>query len=207
MEFDDLAEGELAMPGDPDEEESSRQSGDANDVNRGRRAESISDSVVLDISADEESVGSNDSETPAPAGRSGESPGGRSRRRTPSDDPQEFSQTPLPPPPPHNFLVEGGDLSQILVSNLPSVPGHEVELLGIVTHHFCRRGGGDRVRARKRVRSFGTRYRRGLDELGRQAMALGADTVLGVEVTMQTTGPADEPIIWVLMQGTAAKRR
>jgi len=120
--------------------------------------------------------------------------------------PAEFSQTPLPPSP-VKLVVPSGTQSEVLVSNLDRIPGHELELLGMVTHHFCRRGGGDRVRARKRMRAFGARYRRGLTELGRQASELGADAVVGVEANMLTTGPPDEPIIWVLLQGTAAKRR
>lgn len=105
--------------------------------------------------------------------------------------PAEAPQTQVPP--------------KILVSNLQEVPGHEVEVLGMVTHQFARKGGGEDAEARRRVRTFGGRYRRALEDLARQANDMGGDTVIGVEVLVQPTGEGDG-MVWVLVQGTACRR-
>ena len=94
---------------------------------------------------------------------------------------------------------------KILVSNLREVPGHDVEVLGMVTHQFARKGGGEDAEARRRVRTFGGRYRRALEDLARQANDMGGDTVIGVEVLFQPTGEGDG-VVWVLVQGTACRR-
>lgn len=229
MDFDDLAEAEVALPGDPDEEESLPPARDAAPAEQAAQDNEEEESVVFQISADDESSVDRDAarasggKNPAPAG-SGDpprEPAAADARSGTTVSPPEPTKAParaasVSPPKAtrapararsRKLVVAEPSGSQVLVSNLDSIPGHDLELLGMVTHHFCRRGGGDRVLARKRVRAFGLRYRRGLNELGRQAKALGADTVIGVEAVMESTGPADNPIVWVLLQGTAAKRR
>ena len=240
MDFDELAEGEVALPGDPDEDGSlDSDDEDAPAVPDGKDDEE-EESVIVQISAGDEPSADRGGNEPkrVVGGMSMEASAPSSLARAPNPASVEATrqQTPEPaakkdPPAqtsvaesrqgkpkrpagaarssasPRKLVVAGQDSSPVLVSNLDSIAGHDLEPLGMVTHHFCRRGGGDRVLARKRVRAFGARYRKGLDELGRQAQALGADTVIGVEAIMQTTGPADDPIVWVLMQGTAAKRR
>ena len=93
---------------------------------------------------------------------------------------------------------------RVVVTNLSHLQGFRSEPVGMVTHHFCRQGGGDGREARKRVRAFGDRYRKALKNLARQAREVGADTVLGVEVILQPTGGDDT--VWVLIQGTAVRR-
>jgi len=215
--FEDLADGEVALPGDPDDDTGSLDEED--------------ESVVLHISVgdEDESVvpppdepGADEEPLADDAGATGMSMemevpiARRVPAALPEIPPDAVAEPSMSPDPLESSIVPpagaGGTdpdrnpLKDVVVSNLPSLPASTFEPMGMVTHHFCRLGGGDKTQARRRVRAFGARYRRALEELARNALEMGADTVLGVEVTLQPTGPADEPIVWILVQGTAGRR-
>ncbi len=176
-----LSEGTFEMPGDPDVEDPSQE----------RRTPVREDPV--DAGAEP-----GDARRPAVV-----------RERTVVHDPRTEESAPRVP------VVTGGRgrgrgdgrprRRRMVVTNLPSITGYRIEPLGMVAHHFCRPSGGEGKEARRRVRAFGDRYRKALELLGAQARQLGADTVLGVQVTIVPTGP-DGSSVWVLVQGTAARR-
>lgn len=224
--FDELADGEVALPGDPDDEES----------------EEASDVIQISVDADGDPSPSERPPTPGEwdAGAAGMSmemsvpvlgtqgsrpeetlPPRTSEDSSPPVEESRESSAAEPPPgaspePPAaasselSALPEGSELPReldgVVVTNLFELPGHHIEPIGMVTHHFCRPGGGKHKEARKRVRAFGIRYRRGLEEMAKQARQMGGDTVIGVEVILQPTGPAEAPIMWVLIQGTVGRR-
>ena len=209
----DLSEGEVELPGDPDDEEDS----DYIEFS----AEEVKDSGTSakpDISAELEveevpqytsgrrsasdSMGDQDMDGPTNDGAAGmsmelEVPNFASKR-----DAKTSTST--------SKRSRGSSKSsrksrlRVVVTNLPYLQGFRSEPVGMVTHHFCRSGGGEGREARKRVRAFGDRYRKALKNLARQAREVGADTVLGVEVILQPTGGDDT--VWVLLQGTAVRR-
>lgn len=110
---------------------------------------------------------------------------------------------------PSDYLGEfdGDAPSRMVISNLADLDGYRIEPLGMVTHAFCRKAGGEGIEAKKRIHAFGTRYRKALADLAEQAQALGGNTVLGIEIQMQPTGLPETPVVWVVVQGTAAVRK
>ena len=225
--FEDFADGEIALPGDPDEESMDPRSVDLSISGEAEALDEESASEAAppaDPSPPAEPtplppVGDEPRPTepqPADAGVMGmsvemEAPmvaAPRTERATPSPSlPAEPSSGP-----PESSTGESRRKSShskvtddIIVTNLSSLPGYRVEPLGMVTHHFCRQGGGERDEARKRVRAFGIRYRRGLEALAEQAKKLHANAVIGVQVTLQPTDASSDPVIWILIQGTAVR--
>ncbi len=228
--FEDFADGEIALPGDPDEESMEPQSVDL----------SISDEVPPQVPDEAvEAIPTPPPDPPPPpeptpppepadeppspgeakpvdAGAMGmsvelEAPmaaGPKAEENTPPPSLSPDSEPEVPAAPTKKRRRKSSRrkvTDEIVVTNLSSVPGYRVEPLGMVTHHFCRQGGGEQDEARKRVRAFGIRYRRGLEALAEQAKKLDANAVVGVEVTIQPTDGTNDPVIWILIQGTAAR--
>ncbi len=206
----DLSEGEIALPGDPDEEddvqyEFDEDAGSGDDLGgdglegnpgtSGSLDAEVSDESLLSMNAPDAHEAEGDSsafgmsmEMEVPV---------RTGRRSPSGEQPSAEARPAP---------AGDAPSRMVVSNLADLDGYRLEPLGLVTHTFCRRGGGEGIEAKKRIHAFGTRYRKALADLAEQAQALGGNTVLGVEIQMQPTGAPDDTVVWVVVQGTAARR-
>ena len=225
--FQDLADAEIELPGDPDEESVDPRSIDmeiSGDDEISFEAEAEAEAV--DVSDQHEPVPEPEPEPepepdpdpdpdpeatvddpPADAGAMGmsmeyESPITQAPRV--AAEPPKAAAPPGPPPKADSGRSRSKVLEDVVVTNLASVAGYQIEPIGMVTHHFCRQGGGGGDEARKRVRAFGIRYRRGLEALAEQAQKLGANAVLGVEIIVQPTDGTDDPVVWVLVQGTAA---
>ena len=211
----ELSEGELEMPGDPDEEDSVAfqiDEGDGGDeadeslvvgAEGGEAEEAVDSSRLSDAAESDESLVAAEAVGRADSA-DGESAFGMSiemevpMRKNPGRASGDWSDA--------NQSRDGDAPTRMVVTNLPDLDGFRLEPLGLVTHTFCRKGGGEGIEAKKRVHAFGNRYRKGLADLAEQAQALGGNTVLGVEIQLMPTGTADSTIVWIVVQGTAARR-
>ncbi len=213
----DLSEGEVALPGDPDDEEDSdfMEFSAEEVVNEAPGGLSVKPDISAELEVEEvpqyespghsakDSLGGPDAEDSSKDGASGmsmelEVPNFASKRDGKAADSSSTSSRRS------SRSSRKKKKLRVVVTNLSHLQGFRSEPVGMVTHHFCRQGGGDGREARKRVRAFGDRYRKALKNLARQAREVGADTVLGVEVILQPTGGDDT--VWVLIQGTAVRR-